>query len=422
MKNINFKVLGCTLMLLGTCIGAGMLALPLAAAQYNYFTAFIFLLFSWFIMSLGAFALLEVNLWMSSGSNLFTMSKNTLGKYGNIFSNIIYFLLLYSLISAYISGCSDLFQGILASYAINLSHTLSTILVSILLISIVIFGIRIIDLTNRGLMFIKFVTLAIMLVLMLGHIDFSLTTTGEHVDYSMNSFMVMITAFGFAIIIPTIREYLEDNHHTLQVTLIIGCIIPLVVYSLWILAVHGIIPKSGTNGLIAIASSSNPNSDIITAISASIGYSVLTNISKVFITICAITSFLGVSLCLVDFVRDMVNSLCHKYNFEQELKNKLNIEVINSSFIRNIIVYVISFSVPLLVVLLHPGLFITALAYAGIWVLIFLVILPLLMLYIGRYHQNYVGRKFIPGGKLTLLVSICFSLILLIFAIFNLFL
>lgn len=420
MKNINFKVFGCTLMLLGTCIGAGMLALPLAAAQYDYVTTFIFLFFSWLIMSIGAFALLEVNLWMPTGSNLFTMSKNTLGRHGNIFSNIVYFLLLYSLISAYISGGSDILQGILANYNINISSVFSTLLIFTVLVSIVIFGIRIIDLTNRALMSLKFITLVIMLALMLSNIDTHLVTTGEKFYYSVNSFMVMIAAFGFAIIIPSLREYLEDDHHTLTLTLKIGCIVPLIVYTLWILAVHGIIPKLGEYGLISISNANNPNSELIHAISIAINYSVLTNVSKIFIAICAVTSFLGVSLSMVDFVRDMINNFFSLYNFEQELDKKLSMQLGEKLYLRNILAYFISFSVPLLVVLLNPGLFLIALQYAGILVLIFLVILPLLMLYIGRYHKNYVGRKFIPGDYVTLLVMISISIILLIFAIIKL--
>jgi glycosyltransferase involved in cell wall biosynthesis len=64
-------------------------------------------------MCIGAFALLEVNLWLPTRNNFFSMSLKTIGRFGNIFSLIIYLLLLYSLIAAYISGCSDLLHGFL---------------------------------------------------------------------------------------------------------------------------------------------------------------------------------------------------------------------------------------------------------------------------------------------------------------------
>lgn len=414
---MNYKVLGCTLILLGTCIGAGMLALPLAASQYSFFTTLVFLCSSWLLMSIGAFALLEVNLWMPSGSNLFTMTKSTLGQVGNIFALMIYLTLLYSLIAAYISGCSDLLQGLLSSYNYNISHVTSVMLVFVTLVGIVIFGVRVVDLTNRGLMLIKVTALSIMLYLMIGNFDSELINSGEKFSYSLSSFMVMITAFGFAIVIPSLREYLEDDHKQLACTLAIGCIAPLIIYATWVFAVHGVIPKFGDYGLISISHSANPNSDLIGAISETTGYLLLTNLSSIFATICAVTSFLGVSLSLVDFIRDIVNTFYTKFNFEQELENKLNLAEHHNLLLRNILIYFISFAVPLVIVLFNPGLFISALSYAGNLVLIFLVIMPLLMLYIGRYHLDYIGRRYLPGGRLVILPVLLISCLVLCYSI-----
>lgn len=421
MKKINYKVLGSILMLLGTCIGGGMLALPLAAAQYNFATTFLYLFVSWALMTIGAFALLEVNLWMPSGSNLFTMTKNTLGRSGNLISLVIYLLLLYSLISAYISGCTDLLQGFSAKYNFGLSYSKSVFLVSFILISIIVFGVRIIDFTNRGLMFIKVSALVVMLSLMLTHMNTTLINTGDATAYSLSSFMVMITAFGFAIILPSIREYLEDNHSNVVKTLSIGCFVPLIIYTVWVLAVHGLIPKIGDHGLIQISASNNPNSELISAITLQSGYRILSDASKIFITVCAITSFLGVALCLVDFIKDIIESLYKKLCFEQAVEDKLHDEPYSHFILRTILIYIVAFSVPLILVLFNPGIFITALSYAGILVLVFLVVIPLAMLYVGRYKLDYVGRKFLPGNKLFLAGLLLLTSLLMLYSIISLF-
>lgn len=389
-------------MLLGTCLGSGMLALPLAAAQYSYSTNLLYLILSWAIMTIGAFSILEVHLWMPSGSNLFTMSNNTLGKSGNLFALCIYLLLLYALIAAYIAGCSDIFYGYFNNVIPNFAHWQSTLIVFSILFCIIIYGIRIIDLTNRLLMLIKLSAFIIMLGLMLTHVDVNLLDTGETRGYSIHSFTVMITAFGFAIILPSLREYLEDNHRNLTLTLVIGCLIPLVLYSLWILAVQGLLPKTGNYGLISIANSQHPNSSLIAAMTHASGLALLINFSKVFISISAVTSFLGVGLCLVDFVRDMIESFCKSFACEKGL-----------------LVYSISFAVPLFIVLYDPGIFIKALSYAGILVLTFLVFIPITMLYIGRYKLSYVGQQFIPGGKLTLGTIWLIVTFLLIYTVLN---
>lgn len=418
MLDINYKILGSILMLLGTCIGAGMLALPLAAAQYSYIATFSFLSISWLIMTIGAFALLEVNLWMPSGSNLFTMAKNTLGNIGNIISVIVYLLLLYSLIAAYISGCSDLLQGFIGKSGYDLLYWQSTLIVFTVLGSVILFGIRIIDMTNRMLMFVKIVTLIIILSLMFYKFDFDLISSGDISGYSINSIMVMITAFGFAIIIPSLRAYLEDDHHNLIRVLAIGSCIPLLVYSLWILAVHGIIPKYGDNGLVLIAGTVNPNTNLISAISTFSGYAVLSQTSKIFITISAITSFLGVALCLVDFYKDIIKTIYARFMLDNYVDDIINTDLHHHVYIRNILAYFLAFSVPLIMVLYNPGIFITALSYAGILVIMFLVIIPLLMLYIGRYHLDYVGRQFLPGGKSFILILLAISMLVLLYSVY----
>ena len=72
------KTTGSVLMILGTSIGAGMLALPIVSAYANWPLTFLMMIFSWFLMTTGAFALLEVNLWFSSEANLISMVNNTL--------------------------------------------------------------------------------------------------------------------------------------------------------------------------------------------------------------------------------------------------------------------------------------------------------------------------------------------------------
>jgi tyrosine-specific transport protein len=405
---MNFKLIGSVLMLLGTCTGAGMLALPLATARYDCSTAFIFLGSCWVLMTLGAFALLEAHLWMPCGSNLFTLSHQTLGRVGNLFSLMIYLLLLYSLIAAYIAGCSDLFSSFLGHYGVVLEPVYSTCFAFGILFSVITFGIQIIDITNRLLMLLKFSAFLAMLLLMLGQIA-PHTPLTEAIPLAhaldihgiINSLFVMITALGFAIILPSLRDYLNNNTGDLSRVLSIGCFIPLILYSLWIFSVRQLVPTQGPKGLIAAAQATYQNTALITAISTYAGKStgtLLIQISRFFISICAITSFLGVSICLVDFIRD---TLQHSF------KTKTPI----------ILVYCLAFTPPLGIVLVNPGIFIAALAHAGIYVLIFLVLLPFIMLYRGRYHLGYVGKHAVPGGKAGLTLLIVLTSMLLCMAL-----
>src|SRR3990167_1302438 len=146
------KLLGGILLVVGTTIGAGMLALPVATAELGFWGSIVLLISSWAIMTACAFLFLEVNLWLPPNSNLVSMAGATLGKWGQAVSWVVYLALLYSILSAYIAGGSDLFHYILGTAGIHLPNSASAALFTVLFGSVVYLGIRCVDYVNRGLM------------------------------------------------------------------------------------------------------------------------------------------------------------------------------------------------------------------------------------------------------------------------------
>ena len=106
-----------------------------------------------------------------------------------------------------------------------------------------------------------------------------------------------------------------------------------------------------------------------------------------------ITSFLGVSLCLSDFLADGFNR--SKQGREQ------------------ILIYAATFLPPFIIVLINPKLFIVGLSYAGIFCAILLVLLPALMAWHGRYIQNLSDEFRVWGGKTMLVVLSIVSLLII---------
>ncbi|MGE3921111.1 MAG: aromatic amino acid transport family protein, partial [Gammaproteobacteria bacterium] len=97
------KLIGGILLIVGTSIGAGMLALPVATAPGGFLGAAILLLACWLLMTFSALVILEVNLWLPPDSNIVSMAQKTAGRFAEVLAWVVYLLLLYSLISAYIS-------------------------------------------------------------------------------------------------------------------------------------------------------------------------------------------------------------------------------------------------------------------------------------------------------------------------------
>lgn len=375
---MNKKAIGSVLMILGTSIGAGMLALPVVTAHENISMSLLLLVTSWIVMTMGALSLLEVNLWLKPGTDLISMTRATLGVPGKILTWIIYLLLLYSLICAYLSGTSDILKTLLTNIDIKIPHWLSTLISLAIVSTIVGRGIGSVDLVNRGLLSIKLIAYLILIALTATHLKLNWAFQGDY-QWHNNAMMLMLTSFGFAIIVPSLRTYLDSDQQLLKKVVLIGSLLPLVIYAVWMLVIQSIIPRHGTAGLIEMITSDQTNSMLMQSISLVLHTSISTQITKLFISICAITSFLGVSICLTNFVADGLNTATHT-------KSKL-------------LVYAVSYLPPLLIVFISPGIFIRALSYAGILCLLLLIIIPLAMLYVGRYRLKLGGKQIMPGGK-----------------------
>ena len=64
---MHSRFIGGLLLIIGTSIGGGMLALPVANAASGFWNSTIFLILCWLLMTLGAFFILEVNLYLPRG-------------------------------------------------------------------------------------------------------------------------------------------------------------------------------------------------------------------------------------------------------------------------------------------------------------------------------------------------------------------
>lgn len=390
---MNIKIIGSILMLLGTCIGAGMLAIPVASAGQSFGMNIILLIGAWFIMTIGAFAVLEVNLWHKAGSNLITMAESTLGGWGKVVTWLLYLLLMYSLICAYLSGASDIVQALFSYLNVALPRWATTLIALIVLGGIVTRGVHAVDLTNRGLMSLKLIAFAIVVAAIMPHIHIHYLEQGNHTFHNQ-AFLVMFTSFGYATSIPTVREYLGADRKVMKWVVLAGSSLPLIVFMLWLFSIQSLIPRAGANGLVQIAQSGNTNSLLMSSISDLLSTPWLGNLAKLFISICAVTSFLGVSIGLTDFIADGLG------------KAKQGKE--------GLLVYALSFLPPLAIVLIAPGIFIESLSYAGIWCILLLIIMPLLMLYSGRHHKALSDHHIVPGGKGFLFATLLIAFILLL--------
>ncbi len=385
---MNAKLLGSILLIVGTSIGGGMLALPIATSQTGFVDSSLLLFCCWLVMTASAFLILEVNLWLPSDSNMISMAKATLGKSGQAVAWVTYLLLLYSLLAAYIAGGGGFLKNLLSTFHLSLPQWTSSILFASVLGVIVIQGVRSVDMVNRTLMFLKLGAFILLIALIFPNVSLIKLNSGQF-NYMTASITVAITSFGFATIVPSLRHYFQDDIKKLHLAILIGSLIPLFCYILWDIAIMGVIPREGNHGLMAMLHSNQSTTDFVNSLSSLLRRQAITNFATVFTSICLATSFLGVALSLFDFLADGL-----------KIKKEGRF---------TFLIGLLTFLPPLLVVLFYPGAFIAALSYAGIYCVILLILLPALMAWSGRYRKSLAGGYQVIGGKPLLAALILIS-------------
>ncbi len=395
---MNSRLLGGILLITGTSIGAGMLGLPIAAAQLGFAGAVVLLFVCWMMMLACAFLILEVNLWLPQNNNLISMARATIGPIGQMVAWVSYLLLLYSLLCAYIAGGSDLFRNLASMIGIHTPLWVASVMFTLVFGTVVYLGIKSVDRTNRVLMIIKFSTFFIVAYFLTPFISSTKLSDGHfnHIT-SVSAITITAAAFGWATLIPSLRAYFAHDIKNLKVAIIIGSFIPLICYVIWDAVIMGVIPLTGKDSLAFILHSTNSTSSLVDTLSATVHNNSVTFFIKFFTSVCVLTSFLGVALCLTDFLSD-----------------GLNMEKKGAS---NILIHLLTFLPALGIAIFFPNMFIKALEYAGISATVLLILLPAWMAWSGRYRKKIAQGFTVPGGKVLLGVIIVFALILIIHSI-----
>lgn len=388
---MNSRFIGGILLIVGTSIGGGMLALPVANAATGFWQSSLFLLICWAFMTFGAFFILEANLYLPRGKHMVSMAAATLGNFGLLTAWISYLFLLYTLLSAYVSGGADVLNSLFFKINIHLSEWQASTLFTLIFGLIVYGGIHYVDMANRALMFGKLAVYCILIVLIAPHIEMHHFQHGD-ISYISSSIMILITSFGFAIIVPNLRDYFDDDIPTLRKVIFIGSLIPLICYMAWDAVIIGALPSEGSNGLESLMQNPHTTSALASLLSSKVQSTTISALFNFFTSICMLTAFLGVSLCLYSFLAD---------GLKLREKGKHGIGL-----------FILTFLPPLLIVIYYPGAYIHALSYAGIFCIILLLLLPALMCYFGRKRYTSVFR--VPGGKMSQFAVILASIALLI--------
>lgn len=371
------KILTASLLVAGTAIGAGMLALPVSTAEGGFWPAIVNYLVCWIFSAATGLLLLEACFWLPKDTNIVSLSSDLLGKKGKYASWALYLFLFYSLTVAYAAGGGGFISAIVGT---GLPAPLTIFLFILIFSPVVYFGTHAVDRLNFVLMIGLIVSFIMFILIGFGKVDHALLNNVRW-GPAILSLPILFTSFSYQGIVPSIRNYFHGEHKKVRKVIIIGATIPVFVYVIWEYLILGIVPLVGANGLIAAKDQG------LTAVIP------LKNISEIpwvyavgqAFAFCALTtSFLGVTLGLFDFLADGLK-------IQKKGKNR-------------VILYLLVFAPPTAIAMLNPNIFLQALSYAGgIGCALLLGLFPVLMVWSGRYikHLDRIHEQ-VPGGRITL--------------------
>lgn len=387
---MNSKIIGSILIVAGTAIGGGMLAMPIISAGVGFGGIALLMILIWIAMCYTAILLVETYKYNNPEDGLNTITYKYLGKIGSFITGLSILTLMYALVSAYIAGGSDIFRMNLNTWlGTDLSPQVTAILFTIVFGGIVGFGARIVDVCTKWIFGIKLLFLFLVITTMLPYVKMdNLIQMPMERALFFSAIPVIFTSFGFHIVVPSLVRYLEGNTRHLKISFIAGSLLPLLVYLVWQLSILGSIEPTHFFTILQENSGLEGMLKAVQGVSDSKFIQIPINV----FTIAAIlTSFLGVALALYDYILDLS-------------KKK---KVLGKPFS----VFLITFIPPLLFALYYPKGFIIALGYAAISVVITSLFIPVFMFVKAKKTQ---GEQISIGHKVSFVGVFLLGILILI--------
>lgn len=400
MKFALPPVLGGSMLVAGTAIGAGMLGLPMISAGMWFYWSTALLVISWFMMYRSSQALLEVNLHFQPGDSFHTLTMTLLGKKWAAVNGFSVAFVLYTLVYAYVSGGGSVVQHALTPLLGIAPPRLLTSLIFALLLAIGIWwSSKAVDRLSIIFMIGMVVTLIISITGMLGNLHLNtlldLNGSGGSFIFIWCALSTYLTSFCFHASVPSLMKYMGNDGQTINRCLRYGTLIALFCYFIWILAADGLIPRPDYK--IVIAQGGNVG-NLLSVAGENLGQSLITRFLEAFSLLAVATSFLGAGLGLFDYMAD----LC---NFDDSRLGRTK-------------TMLVTLAPPMTCGLIWPDGFLPAIGWAGLASSIWSVIVPAMLLYMCR-RRFIVDIYAVPGGLVNVpllvlygvLVGVCHTLV-----------
>lgn len=384
------RLLSAMLLVAGTCIGGGMLALPVASGGSGFVPSVAAMVLCWALMTATALLILEVTLSMEPDIHVMTMATRLLGPIGKWVTWFLFLYATYASIVAYTAG-----GGVTTATALeqllgmDVSKAVGCIVFVAVFGTVICLGTHIVGEVN-SILFMALIGAYVML-LVLGGDEVQMSYL-RRVSWSgwWTAIPIILTGFSHQVfIIPSLTRYLDRNVQSLRWALVGGTTITLLVYVLWQWLILGTVPLEGPHGLETAFIKGDPATEYMRR---AVESPFVSFIAEFFGYFALVTSFLGMSLGLFDFLRD-------GFHVHRTKQGRLLLGL--------------AVAVPTVIIAIYfERVFLLAMdTSGGIGDAILNGMMPVLMVWVLRYRMKEKADYRLRGGKLLLIGIFLFYLL-----------
>lgn len=386
-----------TSLIAGTCIGGGMLAMPVQTAEVGFFLSFLALAACWAFMTFTGLLLVEATLWIKNETHFSSLSHALIGNWVKVIALVIYLFMNYASLVAYTAGGAALINMWGDSwFGFNLGYEMSCCVFTLLFGSMIYVGSVFLGKINFWLM----IALAICYVFLVA-ISFS-GIKGDNLVVRWNwvqsfgTFSMILATFSYQMVIPAVCVHMKYDVKRLKRAVITGTTIPFLIYALWIFVIHGAVTLDGEHGLREAWTHGHAAT---VPLRKQLNHWIITVIADSFAFLAVATSYLGLTFALFYFLKDCFNNL--------------KIQMKSGSII------LMTVFPSLILAILFPRALLTCLDLSGgFGDTILSGLIPIALVWVGRYRKNLDNSGRVPGGKPALILSAVFFFSILLLQFF----
>lgn len=373
------KHIGSIFLVAGTCIGSGMIALPLVLSKLGLIPSIVLMLIVWALVYFTSLVNLELNLQAGKGLSLGALGRHFSGKIAETIGVIHLKILSYALLAVYIYGGSSILYELFLTLYPNFSFSLTALatVYTLCVMAVLFFPFKIIDYINRVLFFGLLIIVSILIVGLFSSITWANLPLFSPVLFLNDSaswtlvLPVLFTSFGFQVIFHTLTNQCNKDKIVLKRAFYWGSLIPVVVYMMWTSSVLNLVFQDNPEFYHQMALGKVDVGGLIKELTHLAKWPGIQALIWCISFLAIFTSVIGVGLGL----RDSLGSMLSK--------------TIANERINQVISVLLTVLPAYGVVIFVPNAFISVLGFAGMILVIIAILLPVYLFYTAKFKNLY---------------------------------